>query len=227
MSYQSNLYANPIYTNQIAGLAPLTREEERECSEDIKKGGRRKRDAINKLVKHNVKLVIVIAKAYANMGLEMDDLVSEGNIGLYEAAVRFDADKGAKFSSYSSWWVKMKMRKALTNKSRNVRVPNSSLEKFNEVISFINKHEEKHGVKPNLEQIAKALKSNTKRIQSVINAALGTLSLDAQADPEDVDSVTCYTLIKDESIEEPTETLLEKEKKLGKLMFYWLLQLKT
>jgi len=213
MSYQSNLYTNSIYTRQIADCNPLSKKEEKFLSDEIKKGGKRKKQAIQKLVSHNVKLVVTIAKSYANMGLEMDDLVSEGNLGLYDAATRFDADKGAKFSSYSSWWIKMKMRKALTNKSRNVRVPNSSLEKFNQVISFINKHEEEHGSKPSVDEIAKALNSNTKRIQSVVNAAMGTLSFDAQIDPDDPDSVSCYTLIKDTTVEEPSDSLLKKEKK--------------
>ena len=131
---------------------------------------------------HNSKLVIKIAGAYANMGLDMDDLVSEGNIGLYEAACRFDPEKGAKFSSYSAFWVKQRIRKALTTKSRNIRVPNSSLEKFNEVIDYINKYEEEHGYKPSTEEIAKGIGSTNNRVTSVVNAALGTISFDSAVD---------------------------------------------
>ena len=104
MSYQNRNYINTSYSDSIAEYSPLTAKEELELSRQIKKGGKKRREAIHKLMIHNTKLVIKIAGAYVNMGLDMDDLVSEGNIGLYEAAIRFDPTKGAKFSSYSSFF---------------------------------------------------------------------------------------------------------------------------
>ena len=216
MSYQSSNFANPVYFQQISHLNPLSKQEEVKLSNEIKKGGKRKKAAASKLVLHNVKLVVKIAQSYTGMGLDMDDLISEGNIGLHEASLRYDSDKGAKFSSYSSWWIRQRIRKALTTKSRNVRVPHSSLEKFNEVVAFINSFEESNGYKPDLNDIAKGLKSTTKRIDSVINAALGTLSLDADATPDgdDSDSLSSvYTLIEDEGVELPKDSLLRKEEK--------------
>ena len=82
MSYQNKNYVNNTYTESIAKYDPLTTEEELQLSKDIKKGGKKKKEAVHKLMLHNSKLVIKIAGAYANMGLDMDDLVSEGNIGL-------------------------------------------------------------------------------------------------------------------------------------------------
>ena len=160
---------------------------------------------------HNSKLVIKIAGAYANMGLDMDDLVSEGNIGLYEAACRFDPEKGAKFSSYSAFWVKQRIRKALTTKSRNIRVPNSSLEKFNEVIDFINKYEEEHGYKPSTDEIARGIGSTNNRVTSVVNAALGTISFDSAVDSDSEGSIentpNLYHMLEDKTVKLPSEDL--------------------
>mgnify|MGYP003118016030 CR=1 FL=1 len=201
------------YTNSISEYSQLTKQEEIELSEQIQKGGKKKRAAINKLICHNTKLVIKIAGAYTGMGLDMDDLISEGNIGLYEAAIRFDPSKGAKFSSYSSFWIKQKIRKALTTKSRNIRVPNSSLEKFNQVCEFINSYEEQHGYKPTQEEIAEGIGSTCKRINSVVNAALGTTSLDAQIAQDEGSGEELYNLIEDENMPTPTEESLKEEGK--------------
>jgi len=211
MSYQSKNHLNTIYSESIAEYFPLSAEQELQLSKDVKKGGKKKRAAIHKLMLHNSKLVVKIAGAYVNMGLDMDDLVSEGNIGLYEAACRFDPEKGAKFSSYSSFWIKQRIRKALTTKSRNIRVPNSSLEKFNEVIAFINKYEEQNGTKPSIEEIAKGIGSTCNRVNSVVNAALGTLSFDSEVDRDGENDETLYQMVEDTSVKPPSEDCLTLE----------------
>ena len=211
MSYQNKNHVNTNYSESIAEYFPLSAEQELQLSKDVKKGGKKKRAAIHKLMLHNSKLVIKIAGAYVNMGLDMDDLVSEGNIGLYEAACRFDPEKGAKFSSYSSFWIKQRIRKALTTKSRNIRVPNSSLEKFNEVIAFINKYEEQNGTKPSIEEIAKGIGSNCNRVNSVVNAALGTLSFDSEVDRDGENDETLYQMVEDTSVKPPSEDCLTLE----------------
>lgn len=211
MSYQSKNHLNTIYSESIAEYFPLSAEQELQLSKDVKKGGKKKRAAVHKLMLHNSKLVVKIAGAYVNMGLDMDDLVSEGNIGLYEAACRFDPEKGAKFSSYSSFWIKQRIRKALTTKSRNIRVPNSSLEKFNEVIAFINKYEEQNGTKPSVEEIAKGIGSTCNRVNSVVNAALGTLSFDSEVDRDGENDETLYQMVEDTSVKPPSEDCLKLE----------------
>ena len=211
MSYQSKNHLNSIYSESIAEYFPLSAEQELQLSKDVKKGGKKKRAAVHKLMLHNSKLVVKIAGAYVNMGLDMDDLVSEGNIGLYEAACRFDPEKGAKFSSYSSFWIKQRIRKALTTNSRNIRVPNSSLEKFNEVIAFINKYEEQNGTKPSIEEIAKGIGSTCNRVNSVVNAALGTLSFDSEVDRDGENDETLYQMVEDTSVKPPSEDCLTLE----------------
>jgi RNA polymerase primary sigma factor len=226
MSYQTNTHGslsksakagvkvvNYKYAKSISEYRQLTKKEEFELSEQIQNGGKQRNEAINKLICHNTKLVITIAGAYTGMGLDMDDLISEGNIGLYEAAIRFDPSKGAKFSSYSSFWIKQKMRKALTTKSRNIRVPNSSLEKFNQVCDFINSYEEQNGFKPTQEEIAEGIGSTCKRVNSVVNAALGTTSLDAEVAREGGDGDELYSLIEDENMPAASEEALALEAK--------------
>lgn len=216
MSYQKKNYANTTYTESISQYNPLTAEEELKLSKDVKKGGKKKKEAVHKLMLHNSKLVIKIAGAYAGMGLDMDDLVSEGNIGLYDAARRFDPTKGAKFSSYASFWIKQKIKKALTTKSRNIRVPNSSLEKFNQVIAYINEYEEENGYKPSTEEIAKGIGSSTNRVTSVVNAALGTISFDSDLSNEsesEENSPTLYNMIEDKTVKPPSEDCLNLEAK--------------
>tara|TARA_B100002019_G_scaffold292973_1_gene318067 strand:- start:1914 stop:2783 length:870 start_codon:yes stop_codon:yes gene_type:complete len=216
MSYQSKNHLNTTYSESIAEYSPLSTEQELQLSKDVKKGGKKKRAAIHKLMLHNSKLVVKIAGAYINMGLDMDDLVSEGNIGLYEAACRFDPEKGAKFSSYSAFWIKQRMRKALTTKSRNIRVPNSSLEKFNEVIAFINKYEEQNGTKPSVEEIAKGVGSTCNRVNSVVNAALGTLSFDSavvseRGEGSKENTPNLYHMLEDKTVKPPSEDCLTLE----------------
>ncbi len=217
MSYQNKNSINSVYCESIADFNPLSREEEAQLSKRIKKGGKQRLPAIHKLMTHNTKLVVRIASAYVNMGMDLDDLVSEGNLGLYEAAIRFDPDKGAKFSSYSSYWIKQKIKKALTTKSRNIRVPNSSLEKFNEVVDFINEYEEKNGVKPSTKEIADGIGSTCKRVTSVVNAALGTISLDADCGNDSGqkdDSTELYNLIEDENVPSPILECLGLESRI-------------
>jgi len=167
------------YCEEIASYDLLTKKEEKELSDDIKKGGRKKSLAKQKLIKHNLRLVVKIATHYQGMGLDLEDLVSEGNLGIIEAAKRFDFDKGAKFSSYSSFWIKQHIRKALSNKSRTIRVPTSAIERFNDVLKYKRKYEHKYGEEPSPAQIAKRFKTSQVRIEAIFDAVLGTISLDS------------------------------------------------
>ena len=167
------------YCEEIASYDLLTKKEEKELSDDIKKGGRKKSLAKQKLIKHNLRLVVKIATHYQGMGLDLEDLVSEGNLGIIEAAKRFDFDKGAKFSSYSSFWFKQHIRKALSNKSRTIRVPTSAIERFNDVLKYKRKYEHKYGEEPSPAQIAKRFKTSQVRIEAIFDAVLGTISLDS------------------------------------------------
>jgi len=193
--------AASLYCRDIASLNPLSKEEEVQLSKDIKKGGKKKIAAMNKLVRHNLKLVVKIAGSYTGMGLELEDLISEGNTGAWEAAKRYDHEKGAKFSSYSSWWIKQKMRKALSNQSRNIRVPDSAIDRFNQIAKFSKEYEEKHHRGPSREEIADQFNMTKARVEAVLEAVLGTISLDAEM--KDSESKKIHELVEDRAVKTP------------------------
>ena len=113
---------NPIrrYFDEVGNEALLTREEEVELAKRIEQGDEQARE---KLASSNLRLVISIAKKYRNYGLPFLDLIQEGNLGLMKAIEKFDWRKGYKFSTYATWWIRQAILKALTNRSRTVRVP--------------------------------------------------------------------------------------------------------
>ena len=111
-----------------AGKYPLlTREEENALSKKIKSGDRQ---ALTRLIESNLRLVVKIAQDFQGRGLELQDLISEGNIGLHTAAKKFDPTKGAKFSYYSSFWIRQNILRAIANHGRLIRVPVCTLDKY-------------------------------------------------------------------------------------------------
>lgn len=109
-----------IYIQQVSQIPLLTAEEEKELAEKIAVG-----DPIakSKLVEHNLRLVISLAKRYTGCGIPFLDLVQEGNLGLMQAAEKFDADRGCRFSTYATWWVRQAINKTLNQNSRAIRLP--------------------------------------------------------------------------------------------------------
>jgi RNA polymerase primary sigma factor len=110
------------YINEIKNIPVLTKSDELEICQRIKSGDQ---SAISQLVKHNLRFVIHTAKKYQNLGLTFEDLISFGNIGLYKAAKKFDADRGFKFITFAVWYVKAEITQALNELSNQVRIPNS------------------------------------------------------------------------------------------------------
>lgn len=110
------------YINEIKSISILTKEEEFEICQKIKSGDK---EAISKLVKHNLRFVIHTAKKYQNLGLTFEDLISFGNLGLYRAVEKFDPDRGFKFITFAVWYIKSEITTALNELSTQVRIPNS------------------------------------------------------------------------------------------------------
>src|SRR3954470_23631023 len=109
-----------IYLREIAEVPLLTREEEIELAQRIKAGDMHAR---THMIRANLRLVVKIAHDYANLGLPIQDLISEGNIGLMKAVERFDPAKGGKLSTYAAWWIKQSIKRALANQSKTIRLP--------------------------------------------------------------------------------------------------------
>lgn len=169
-----------LYCNEISELPLLSRKEEVELSGKLKRGGRSKRTAMNIFINGNLRLVVKIAHDYKGMGLDVEDLISEGNIGLQEAAKRYDSDKGAKFSSYASLWIKQSIRRALSNQSRTIRVPTSAYEKFQKISKYIENCKRKKNKEPTRREIAKRFSTSAARIESIFKAMEGVMSLDVE-----------------------------------------------
>src|SRR6186713_2463288 len=109
-----------IYLREIGQIPLLTPEQEIELAAKIKKGDREARAL---MIRSNLRLVVKIAHDYANLGLPLLDLISEGNIGLMKAVERFDPRKGAKLSTYAAWWIKQSVKRALANQGKTIRIP--------------------------------------------------------------------------------------------------------
>ena len=108
------------YLNDIRNIKLLTKEEEKSLVLQIKKGDERAKEIF---ILHNLRLVISIAKKYINKGIPINDLIQEGNLGLIRAAEKFELDKDIKFSTYATWWIKQKIRRAITNQVRMIKIP--------------------------------------------------------------------------------------------------------
>jgi len=139
------------YLRNISQEPLLTREEENELAVLIKQGDQ---EAINHMVKCNLRLVVKIARNYAGLGVPLMDLIAEGNVGLMKAVERFDPNKGAKMSTYGSWWIKQAIKRALTNQSKTIRLPSHLLDKLNRIRKFSHDYHESFGHEPSNKEIA-------------------------------------------------------------------------
>lgn len=167
------------YMNEISKIELLTAEQEVEYS---------KNEDYDALVQHNLRLVVSIAKRYQNRGLAFMDLIQEGNMGLMTAAKKYDADKGFRFSTYATYWIKQALSRAITNQSRNIRIPVHMIAEVNKVRQAIAKYEEIYNETPTNEELARAMGKKVEDIDKLMKMAMNTVSLNAiVGDEEDTE----------------------------------------
>ena len=156
------------YLKEIGKYPLLTREEELALGE-IMTGGepREAENARNKLIESNLRLVVSVAKKYSGRGLGFLDLVQEGNTGLIKASERYDPSKGFKFSTYSTWWIKQAMTRAIADKSRTIRVPVHIYESMNRVRSAENRLLSENGTPPTASELAEFLGMRVEEVREV------------------------------------------------------------
>ena len=175
---ENPMTTSQVYMRSILDYSLLSRDEENQLAEAIHQHDEKlSEEARAKLIKANLRLVVKIANDFAGKGLPKHDLISEGNIGLMNAAQKFDPTKGAKFSTYSTWWIKQAMRRALAEQSRTIRVPIQSVEKIAKIRSMQRKLEEKFGRPASDEEIAEALDLSRRTVSELRFANLSTSSL--------------------------------------------------
>lgn len=202
--YDSNSALN-LYLSEIAKTSLLTTEEEIELARRIKKGDRQARE---KMIKANLRLVVKIARDYENYGMPLLDLINEGNIGLMKGVERFDPTKGAKFSTYGAWWIKQSVKRALANQSKTIRLPVHVVDKVAHIRRASLKLQEIFGREPSDEELSEELGISRRRVAQYRAAAVAPTSLDASLGDDDSNRIA--DVVEDERAETPYQELEEK-----------------
>lgn len=164
-----------IYFKDVSKLSRISSEEEIALAERIKQGDN---SATEKLILANLRFVISVAKQYQNNGLSLVDLIQEGNLGILEAAKRWDPTRGFKFISYAVWWIRQSIMRAITDQSRTVRVPNNQIVNMNKINKAMDKLEQELNRPPSVEEIEKETEIPSDKITLTLSAINRALSLD-------------------------------------------------
>jgi len=163
------------YLQEISRVELLTPEEEAKLAIRIKNS---EKDAIDRLVKANLRFVVSVAKQYQNQGLSLPDLINEGNLGLIKAALRFDETKGFKFISYAVWWIRQSILQALAEQSRVVRLPLNKVGLTNRISKAFQQLEQEFEREPTPEELASILEIDLREITETMRAATRHVSMD-------------------------------------------------
>lgn len=194
------------YLHDLDQIPQLSPGEEITLARLVKQGDKQ---ALNKLVRSNLKFVVYIAREYEDRGLPLDELISEGNLGLIEAAHRFDPERGFKFISYAVWWIRQSILRALAKYSRLVRVPINRTWVLQKVINIVNALEQGLGRTPVLEEIARELDIPLDELSENLSYLRHELFLEDSTRPFD-DTLTLMDRISSQEFSAPTRGLIEE-----------------
>ena len=199
------------YFNDIGNIALLSHEEEIELAKKIEIGGIQGKLAFDKLVSANLRLVVSIAKEYAKKGIPLEDLIQEGNIGLMRAAQKFEWEKGFKFSTYASWWIRQAITRFLDVKKDTIRIPihrQQQIYKYKNEVSYL---KQKLGRNPTDAELAQSLGWTQEQLNKIRNAILKTISLDKSYGKEDSDQdYTIADFIEEDKDDNPEKATYNK-----------------
>jgi RNA polymerase primary sigma factor len=196
----------PSYLNRLTQAPLLTSEEEVALTRAVQNGDGA---AKSRLIESNMRLVINIAKGYRNRAIPLEDLIQEGAIGLMQAAERFDPDKGFRFSTYATHWIRQAIGRAIDNKSKAIRLPahvSQSLRKIEKIKSDLARE---LGRDPSLDHVARAMGLSAKKLQIIIQSSQELLSLDMTVG--DSNGMTLAGLIRDDNVSDPEAKVLDDE----------------
>ena len=192
-----------LYLQEIAKTPLLTIAEEVQLARRIRRGDLAARDH---MIKANLRLVVKIASDYKDFGLPLLDLISEGNIGLIKAVVRFDPRKGGKLSTYAAWWIKQSIKRAMANQSKTIRLPVHLVDKISTMRRAALKLAEEFGREPTDEEVAMELNIPVNKVAHLKSVSIRPTSLDAPIG-EEGDSATFGEIVGDENAVSPYESL--------------------
>jgi RNA polymerase primary sigma factor len=193
------------YLREIGRIPLLTPQQEIDLAGKIKKGDTEARE---RMINANLRLVITIAHDYANLGLPLLDLISEGNIGLTKAVERFDPAKGAKLSTYAAWWIRQSIKRALANQSRTIRIPVHLGDKAAKVRRVSLQMSDELGREPTDDELAEEIGITSEKVARLKSVGIRPASLDAPIGGDD--STEFAEIVEDEEAQTPFELLRYK-----------------
>ena len=222
-----------LYLREIGKIPLLNAEEELALAQKVVAGDKRAKD---QMAEANMRLVVSIAKRYSGRGLDFLDLIQEGNTGLLRAVEKFDPDKGFKFSTYATWWIRQAITRAIADQARTIRIPVHMVETINKLLRTQRRMTQDLNREPTIEELAKELEMEPEKVEYVMKIKQDIHSLDAGVgrDGDDEDSVL-GDFIEDEDAASPEDSaanqllkeqvqdilgvLTEREQKIVKMRF--------
>jgi len=220
-----------LYLREIGKIPLLTSEEELALAHRVVAGEQLAKD---QMAEANMRLVVSIAKRYVGRGLDLLDLIQEGNTGLLRAVEKFDPDKGFKFSTYATWWIRQAITRAIADQARTIRIPVHMVETINKLLRTQRRLTQELNREPSNEEIAAAMEIEVDKVEHIMKIKQDISSLDASIRDDEEDSVLA-DFIEDEDTISPEESatnqllkeqvkemlngLTEREQKIIKLRF--------
>lgn len=220
-----------LYLREIGKIPLLSAEEELALAKRVVAGDKQAKD---QMAEANMRLVVSIAKRYVGRGLDLLDLIQEGNTGLLRAVEKFDPDKGFKFSTYATWWIRQAITRAIADQARTIRIPVHMVETINKLLRTQRRLTQELNREPTNEEIAKEMEIDVDKVEHIMKIKQDISSLDASIRDDEEDSVLA-DFIEDEDTVSPEESatgqllkeqvkdmlsaLTEREQKILKLRF--------
>lgn len=220
-----------LYLREIGKIPLLNPAEELALAQRVKTGEKAAKD---QMAEANMRLVVSIAKRYSGRGLDFLDLIQEGNTGLLRAVEKFDPDKGFKFSTYATWWIRQAITRAIADQARTIRIPVHMVETINKLLRTQRRMTQELNREPTIEELGKEMEMEPEKIEYVMKIKQDITSLDANVRDDDDDSVL-GDFIEDEDAASPEESastqllkeqvkdmlgvLTEREQKILKMRF--------
>jgi RNA polymerase primary sigma factor len=222
-----------LYLREIGKIPLLNAEEELELAQRVVQGDKKAKD---KMAEANMRLVVSIAKRYSGRGLDFLDLIQEGNTGLLRAVEKFDPDKGFKFSTYATWWIRQAITRAIADQARTIRIPVHMVETINKLLRTQRRMTQELNREPTIEELAKELEMEPEKVEYVMKIKQDITSLDAGVgrDGDDEDSVlrdfiededsatpeeSAASQLLKEQVQEILSTLSDREQKIIRMRF--------